>query len=262
MENIYYRHQIKNLAKSKHSNAPWGTVSYIICNSKDDIKMAERFVKHKSKDGINVYVIPESPIDILDVSLEIEALLSLKNNQELTSSDPLIESELNELLDVARESLNIAIHRLTSQRPTSTNWYFDGEPLVVDKFRPASMAISNIMDDYFSKTPKIVNVQIMRQNLSRQMNTHRNRFITQLLEHAKSPTLGFDEKDGSPSASIYQTVLQQTGLHIINDKGEGCFASPRDLEDPGLREVWQHLQEFFTTPGIKPLESIVNPLDS
>ena len=254
--------QIKNIGKIEPKNAPWGTVSFVICDSADDITVAENLVA-KESGREQTYVLPKSPIDVRDVSLEIEALLNLKKDQELLASDPLIESELNELLDVARQSLDISIHRLTSQRPTSTIWYNNGKRLDVDRFQPASIAVSEIMDKVYPKTPKINNIQLVRQMISQPMNTNRIRLITKLLEFAEKPNLDYSDDDGSAAASIYRTVLRRTGLHKVSTEGKGSFANPNDINsDRGLKQVWQHLQEFFTKPGEKPLESIVTLLGS
>ena len=254
--------QIKNIGEIEPKNAPWGMVYFVICDSADDIKVAENLVT-KESGRKQTYVLPKSPIDVRDVSLEIEALLNLKKDQELLASDPLIESELNELLAVARQTLDISIHRLTSQRPTSATWYNDGKRLDVDRFRPASIAVSKIMDKLYPDTPKINNIQLVRQKISQPMNTNRIRLITKLLEFAEKPNLEYFDNDGSAAASIYRTVLQRTGLHKVSKEGKGYFEIPNDInEDKGLRKVWQHLQEFFTVPGEKSLESIVTLVGS
>ena len=259
--NYILPNQIKNFENNKLKDSPWGSVSYVICDSADDVTSAKKNLT-KSKDN-GIFVVPSSPIDILDISLEIEALLSLKKDGELLGSDPLIESELNELLNVARQSLDISIHRLTSQRPTSAMWYYKGKQLDVNEFRPASIAVSDIMDKVYHKTPKITNIQMMRQNISQPMNTNRIRLITKLLEHAEKPSLGYMDDDGSAAASIYRTVLQRTGLHKTTKDGIGCFVEPNEIEnDEGLKQVWQYLKEFFTIPGEKSLESLVTHLGS
>ena len=250
--------QIKNIGKIESKKAPWGAVNYVICDSADDIKTAESLIKKGP--GKQTYVLPNSPIDVRDISLEIEALLRLKNDQELISSDPLIESELNELLDVARQTLEISIHRLTSPRPTSTTWYNDGQRLNVDRFRPASFAVSKIMDDLYPKTPKIVNVQMVRQKISQPMNTNRIRLITRLLEKSDIPSLEYLDDDGSAAALIYRTILQRTELHKVDKYGKVRFAEPEEIDDDGLRLTWAKLKEFFTIPGEKSLESIVDEL--
>ena len=250
--------QIKNIGKIESKDAPWGTVNYVICDSGDDIKVAKSLIK-RELDG-EIYVLPNSPLHVRDISLEIEALLSLKNDQNLLSSDPLIELELNELLDVARQSLDFSIHRLTSPRPSASTWFHNGQRLNVDQFRPSSIAVSEIMDKMYPKTPKIVNAQMVRQRISQPMNTNRIRLITNLLENVEKPSLGYTDEDGSAAASIYRTVLQRTGLHILKKDGTAGFTKPNKIKDIGLKLVWERLQQFFTKPGEKSLDSIINEL--
>ena len=210
------------MEKIEPKNAPWGMVSFVICDSADDIKVAENLVASESGRE-QTYVLPKSPIDVRDVSLEIEALLNLKKDQELLASDPLIESELNELLDVARQSLDISIHRLTSQRPTSAIWYHDGKRLNVDEFQPASIAVSEIMDKVYPNTPKINNIQMVRQKVSQPMNTNCVRLIAKLLDHAEKPFLGYLDSDGSAATSIYRNGITTDWSSQSFKRREGVF---------------------------------------
>ncbi|PVE22860.1 hypothetical protein DC522_19030 [Microvirga sp. KLBC 81] len=235
----------------------WGRIVYVLCNSKEDARAAKAFAK-QNKLKRTVIVVPNGGIQVLEASIEVEALAVLRRDETLLAEDPLVAQELDELLAVARRHLTVILHRLTTDRPTSATWYADGVDLKLSAHLPAGVKVSDRMSTWFSKTPYIINDQVMRANLSRQMQTARVRMITRLMEHSTKPMLAY-EGDTSAESSIYRTVLQHTGLHY-EESGEGRFTEPERLKDEGLREAWGEVKEFFTEPGDKELISIIKAL--
>jgi len=237
----------------------WGRIVYVICNSGDEIREARAFAASASL-ARTIVVVPSEPIPVLDASLEVDALVSLRRDESLLSEDPLVGQEIDELLTVARRHLSVVMHRLTTDRPTGAAWLTAGRDLGVTPELPAGVAVSALMDEWFPLTPRIANDQMMRGTLSRQMSTARVRTITRILEHSAQPGLGYSD-DTSPEASIYRTVLARTGIHLERD-GQGAFAEPAEVTDPGLREAWARIRAFFTVPGRRSLSDIVEALSS
>ena len=235
----------------------WGRIHYVVCSSADDVRRALETARTAS--GRDVVVVPDEPLSVTDAALEIAALLSLRQDERLLGEDPLVSREIDELLAVARRQLATSLHRLTTPRPSAASWYADGKRLPVDDDRPAGIAVSALMDEWFPKTPRIVNDQLVRTRVSRQMSTARIRMITRMADNSGKPMLGYAPDDSSAEASIYRTVLARTGLHVEKD-GQGRFAMPEDLGDPGLAEAWKWIRDFFTQPGKKRLSDIVSAL--
>ena len=71
-----------------------------------------------------------------------------------------------------------------------------------------------------------------------------------ILERAGTEDLGLSGHP--PDASIFRTLLRQTGLYGQDDSGRFRLAQPEEIEDPGLRAVWQQLKVFFTEPSAEP----------
>lgn len=235
----------------------WGRVIYVLCGTADDVRRARAAAA--TAQGRVVVVVPDEPLSISDSALEIAALMSMRHDQKLMAEDPLVSREVDELLAVARRQLAVSMHRLTTPRPSATTWHAEGKVLDVTADRPAGIAVSSLMDEWFPLTPRIVNDQIVRARVSRQISTARVRLITRLMDNAALPMLGYAEDDSSAEASLYRTVLHRTGLHVIRD-GEGAFASPEELTDPGMAAAWRHVRDFFTVPGRKSLSEIVAQL--
>ncbi|QEL21919.1 hypothetical protein FQV39_04485 [Bosea sp. F3-2] len=238
----------------------WGRVIYVICNSGDDVRKAASFAE-KAKFDRTILVVPADPVPAFDTALEIECLTALRKDSNLLSEDPLVVQELDELLAVARRQLTLALHRLTSDRPNAATWFHLGKRLEITPERPAGIMVSDLMDEWFPLTPRIVNDQIMRGRVSRQMQTARVRAVLRLMEQSTKPNLGYAEDDSSAEASVFRTIFARTGIHRSSGDS-GRFASPAEIRDPGLADVWEKVQHFFTEPGRKPLTEIVEVLSA
>lgn len=248
------------LLAQKNPKGRWGKLVFVLCDTADDVRISKEFAT-KTKLERTVLVVPHDVLAIRDAAIELEALSALRRDTAFLGEDPLVSQELDELLAVARRSLEVSLHRLTSDRPTASTWYHAGKPLAVSRDRPATVATSDLMDLWYPATPRIANDQMMRSGLSRQMQTARIRLILRMMEHSHEANFGYASDDSSAEASIYRTVLARTGLHLSH--GEiGQFAEPSSIEDTGLRATWEHVRCFFSVPGIKPLGDIVARLTS
>jgi len=236
----------------------WGRTIYVLCQNGHDVQEAKRFAEEADLER-TVVVVPDEPIPVMDAAIELEALTALRRDESLLSEDPLVSQELDELIVVARRHLATVLHRLTTDRPYAASWYAGGRKLNVSPDRPVGVAVSDLMDEWFPLTPRIINDQVMRDRLSRQMQTARVRVISRVMERSTEPRLGYAEDDASAEASVYRTVLMRTGLHRQGD-GAWRFALPEEIEDEGMRQAWVHVRDFFTSPGRRPLSEIVATL--
>ena len=242
------------------ATAEWGQALYVLAENEADIGKARKAAANDGSER-TLFVIPSQPLPAVDVALELACLEALRADDALLAEDPLVAVEIDELMAVARRQLSTVLHRLTTDRPADAKWLCHGEELRVDSERPASIAASDLMDKWYPDTPRIANDQLMRQRVSKQMGTARVRLLTRIMESATKPWLGYGEKDTSVESSVYRTVLENTGLHREKN-GKWGFASPHEVKDRGLRQVWEALREFFTVPAEapKPLSTLVERL--
>lgn len=238
-------------------SADWGRILYVMADTADEVKAARNCAK--TPVARTIVVVPTEPVPVSEAALEVEALLSLKKDEAFLSEDPLVVKEIDELLAIARRQLSIIMHRVTTDRPTGAEWWADGQKLSVSADRPAGIAVSDILDGWYPLTPRVVNDQIVRTKISRNISTARIRLITRLLSHAGRPGLGYEADDGSAEASIYRTVLARTGLHVEKD-GAGAFADPAELADKGLMTAWSRVEDFYTRRGKRKLSELVDEL--
>ncbi len=245
------------------SGRDWGQVLFVLSDTAEELTRARKKIEGGWPEWDRVLVaLPAEPLSITEAALEVDALLALQRDESLRAEDPLVGQEVAELLTVAQRQLAVMMHRLTTDRPMTTQWWRDGRRLLVSTDRPAGMAASEMLDHVYSATPRIFNDQMMRNRLSRQMDTARVRLLTRILEKAHEPQLGYrTEELPSAEGSVYRTLLEATGLHRRD--GDGArFADPRELTDPGLHNAWTLIADFFRKPGIRSLAEIVTKLSA
>ena len=243
----------------------WGRVYYVLAESAEDLNAAHMCIE-KLWAGVEapvVFAIPSEPVPASDAGLEVAALTALRSDDLLLGEDPLVSQEIDELLAIAHRQLELVLHRLITDRPAGTTWMYGGKVLEVTPDRPAGIATSELMDAWYPLTPRIRNDQMMRNRLSRQMQTAQVRVILRIMEHGHEARLRYPPDDTSAEASVYRTVLEHTGIHRSIDE-QGRFAEPDELKDPGLRAAWGEIERFFREPRLlpKPLREIVDVLRS
>ena len=212
----------------------WGSVYFVLSDTAEDLASARTRIEHTWADACEpvVFVVPRSPLPVRDAALEVVAIEALGHDDTLLSEDPLVSQDLEELLSIACRHLYLVLHQLVTDRPTNTFWIHAGRHLRVDPDMPAGIALSDILNDRFHLTPKIANDQVMRNTLTRQMQTAQVRLILRIMEHGHRPNLTYAPTETSAEASLFRTVLQRTGLHHTRG-GIGYFAQPAQIEDRG-----------------------------
>ena len=257
--------QTKRRAPMLPDAGEWGRVYYVLAESAEDLNAARKRIK-KFWSGIEapvIFAIANEPVPATDAGLEVAALSALRSDEVLLSEDPLMGQEIDELLSIAHRQLVLVLHRLITDRPAGTIWMHGGRTLEVTPDRPAGIAASELMDAWYPLTPQIRNDQMMRNRLSRQMQTAQVRVILRIMEHGHEAHLGYLPEDTSAEASVYRTVLERTGIHRSVAE-HGHFSEPEDLNDEGLRTAWVQIKQFFREPDPlpKPLTEIVDILRS
>ena len=241
----------------------WGRVLFVLADSAEELARARRKVAAGWPGWPRALVaLPAEPVAIGEAVLEVDALLALQRDDGLLAEDPLVGQELTELLAVARRQVAVMLHRLTTERPVSTEWWHGGTKLDLSADRPAGIAASDLLDRTYPATPRIFNDQMMRNRLSRQMETARIRVLTRILEKGHLPQIGFRAEElSSAEGSVYRTLLEATRLHR-SDAESGWFTEPEELDDPGLQCAWAIVRDFFCVPGRKTLLDIVERLSA
>ena len=90
----------------------------------------------------------------------------------------------------------------------------------------------------------------------------RKKLIFGILERSGQPGLGFDPTATTPEATLFRTVLVNTGLYR-KSKSDWRWSKPSEVKDVGLAEIWRILENFFTASGnSKEFSKLVEELTS
>jgi hypothetical protein len=220
-----------------------GAIIYVLAEDKADIATARKLAKKTSVQAI--IAVPNRPLAAECAAIELTSIEALRSDKEFVASDPMVTTEIDELQSVAFEELATLLRGLLDPRATASTWYALGQRLDVSPERPGPMAASRLLSQWFNRTPTIANEQLMRSTASRTMQTARVRVVGSILERSGRERLGYEEGDRSAEGSIYRTVIENTGLRPA---GSTRFADPNQITDPGLREVWLRIADFFSSP--------------
>lgn len=220
-----------------------GSIIYVLAEDKSQIAAARKLAK--KSDIKAIIAVPDRPLAAESAAIELTSIEALRADKEFVASDPMVTTEIDELQSVAFEELATLLRGLLDPRATGSTWYSQGRLLEVSPERPGPMAASRLLSQWFDKTPRIANEQLMRTAASRTMQTARVRVVGSILERSDRKRLGYEEGDRSAEGSIYRTVIENTG---IRPAGSMRFADPDQITDPGLQEVWVRIADFFRTP--------------
>ena len=241
-----------------------GRVVYCLVETSEEVIELRSFVQEFSSiDSGIILVVPEQPTQTLDIALEIMALRSLGQNYELLATDPFIEPEIKYMIDAAQEHLAHIVSRIVSPSWNGLTWFSKGQRLSVRNEGELRERLSEISDERFPSTPRINNELVVRQKISRPMVNARKKLILGILERSGKPHLGFNKDATTPDVALYRTVLARTGLYRKKGTDWG-WAAPAEIREHGLAELWQKLEDFFTTPSFEKspaafLESLERP---
>lgn len=224
-----------------------GRVLYVL--AEDDSTIATVLAQIESGLGHPrvLIAVPSAPVELKETALEVWCLRRLQHDPEIVGEDPLAATELEQFADDARAHLQRLIERVVWPSENGPRWFHRSGELALNSPRALRTLLSNLMDENYPSTPLLRNEMINRHQPSRVLVNARKKAELGILERAGTEDLGLSGH--TPDASIFRTLLRQTGLYTRDDSGCYRFAQPEEIQDPGLREVWQQLKIFFTEPA-------------
>jgi hypothetical protein len=198
--------------------------------------------------GVGIIIaIPAGEITLVEAALEVACLEQMLRDPELIGKDPLVEVELRHLLDDARGYLHRAVGQLVAPQNAGPTFWHEGESIQPESAAELRSFLSGVIKKIYPLTPKINNELINRRRVSAPVANARKKLEMAILERAGLPGLGI--QGNFPDASIFRTVLLNTGLYRQDNSEPWRFAQPEELKDRGLREVWSRLRAFFQQPS-------------
>ena len=252
-----------------------GRIIHVLIQSAAEVAQAVRLVKELQKNLSPriVFSIPVEKSDLSRAALEVACLKELLKDDQLTSKDPMVPAELDEMIAGAEDYLSKSLNRATGPRGAAPDgpgpsWYSVGKAKDITSPRDLKELITELLKAEFSATPKIKNELIIKNTLSKPIANARRKLMTGILNQSGEPMFGLPETENRrPQASMCRTVLCNTGLYYKSTKGFRFASRHKTLPDPGLTKVWMALADFYADsvpkgkePNRKSFFNLVNKL--
>ena len=262
----YYRseyHRVADLSETQELSAAVdaqfadGRVVYLIPESEAECAKAREFAAAMTKRTPNIVVaVPVKPLRLSLPLGEVEAIHILQREKDLIDSDPLIASELQQMLEDSRGHIQRIMDSVLRPDGESTIWFAGGKERKLKGIAALRELLSAQMKSVYGQAPRIANELIVRRKPSAVMVNARKKLVLAVLERTGQEDLGIGGK--SADHAIFRSVLLNTGLYRSQgSEGDAAwrFASPEEITDPGLRSVWAKCKDFVASPatGSKPL---------
>lgn len=181
---------------------------------------------------------------------QVESLLRVDEETPELSTDTVARREVDERMLEATSVLQAEWDMLLRpNREVDTVWLWQGKP----RNLALQSLLSSACDAAYPFAPTLKNELINRRQLSSTAASARRELITAMLTRASEARLGIE--GWPPEASMYVSVLEETGLHrpvseSLDEVAWGFFP-PRD-PDSKLARVWAETEDFLFAGDLVP----------
>ena len=225
-----------------------GKIVYVIAETAEELREAERLAVKLCPERV-VLAIPHAPIPLFEMALEVWCLMQMQGDDKLIDSDPHVLSEIQQMADDAHAHLQKLLDRLIMPSGDGPHYFFRGKELPVKSAYDLRDELSNLMSKIFHQTPIINNEMIVRHKPTPTVVNARKKLLLGILERSGQENLGIE--GNAPDASMFRTVLLHTGLYR-KDEGRWRYAMSEEVEDKGIKGVWDKVHAFLTTSAKAP----------
>ncbi len=256
----------RNLQLESHNHVtPPGCdarVLYLVPTSPVELEEAESVIRDGLKNNRLLVAIPRGELNLFGAALEVAAIQHMQVDSELLESDPLAAAELQQMSDDSRDHLDRMAEGLTNPSDTGCRWFYQGNELTIHSPKALRGQLSEVMEQVFPSSPKIRNEMIVRRNPSAILVNARKKLLLGILDRTGEENLGII--GNFPDASMFRTVLFNTGIYRQSTNGLWGYSMPECIEDEGLQAVWQEIRDFLSLPNeqFKKFEDLFDRLAS
>ena len=200
-----------------------GLIIVPLCETSIERETALEFVKDpRVKQCSNWLVAVPSPLNHLaNLVQEVQRWEWISTNTPELNADKFAREEVSRQKAAARLQLEkriqsyVGFKRFTGQM--MLEWFHEGRPLRVKHGRDLLSMLSRIFDEVYNCAPRIHSELVNRCNLSSAAAAARMRLIERMFKDAGTEFLGMIPEKKPPEMSMYLSVLQNTGLHDLQE---------------------------------------------
>jgi len=235
---------IEEACKQDFSNAD-GKIIFTLTTDRSKLKqLREAILRHQfSDDARMVFAIPQNLNGLREAIFATACWRWVRENTSELENDRAARVELAARLFDAEQTVIQWLEKL--QNNTSSDnckWFWRGKERLLPTARHLQQFLSDICDATFCHTPSLANELINRRSLSGAGTSARRALFEAMIANESKPQLGIE--GFPPQLSMYFSLLQETTIHR-KEKGRFGFFRPTSKADPGIRAVWDSIEEFL-----------------
>ena len=223
-------------------------IIFYLASDQDDEKIfTERVINYFS--DLDIVALCLNGAQLREAVAETMALKRVAINRQELNNDPVAKREFKDRLTAAILAEDKLLKNLV-ESPEENVWFYKGRKHTLNSKREMQEKLSRVLDDVYSKTPRIFNELINRDKPSGQANAARKQLLYAMKRNESLEDLGIDKFPAEKA--IYRAFLRKTGLHKETDEGSGIWqlSAPNTLVDDRtdgsrIRHVWDRIEKFM-----------------
>jgi hypothetical protein len=200
--------------------------------------------------------IPQETAGLREAIYEVACLRWVRDKTPELEGDRTARNELQARLAKAEAAVErilqsffeARIMRSSPAMKEGCEWYRKGERIAVDSERALQEYISQICSEVFHQAPTLHNELINRRHISSSAASARRELIAAMLHYGEQERLAIDGYP--PHASMYFSLLQETGMHR-EENGRWGFFPPSQGSDSGTLATWEAIDHFFAETEVE-----------
>ncbi len=225
------------------------TVLYCLATTNEEAQMVEALARLQSDANLLVAIGMETDI-MREAALDVAAAARVKESTPELAGDEAARRELALRLLEAQTAFRNEWERVFSPSTGGATWFYRGSILPLEGQRHFSSQLSTMADESYPYSPRLRNELINRQVFSSAAAAGRRNLIEAMLKCASQENLGIEGYP--PERSMYECILQATGLHREIQPGVWSFCAPDPADDEELAECWKAISDFVFMEPPKP----------
>lgn len=219
-------------------------IIFYLAAGQDDEKLFREVVsKHFSE--LDIVVLCLSGSQLRESVGEVIALNRVQKTRQELNIDPVAKREFDDRLTAAQQSEEALLRNLIDY-PQDSEWWHQGTLLAIKSKRELQVEMSTLLNEVFSKTPRIANELINRDKPSAQAKGATKKLLQAILQSETKLDLGIEKFP--PEKSIYRAFLREAGMHVLQQSGEWKFVVPGSdnaKDRVNLLPAWEKIDRFL-----------------
>lgn len=232
------------------------TLVLCLAANAEDEERARGIAAHCARRNILIGIARETDA-LQEAAADIAASEQVTLRNEALQNDRAARRELSARRGEAEQAFVAEWGRLFGPDAGEENWWRLGSAFSLDGERAFSSYLSEMADSTYHATPRLRNELINRRSLSSAAAAGRRNLLEAMLIRASERNLGIQQFP--PELSMYQCVLEATGIHQEVSPGLWAFVAPAPGMGAGsLRPVWLEIERllFGGPPDPVPLTEV------